>query len=167
MPRRGRYVCVHPGASVPERRWPAGHFAAVAAAMADRELGIVVTGTAAEAGLTRDVSEGSGSPCLDLAGQTGLGSLAALLEGARLLICNDTGVSHLAAALGVPSVIISTGDNPERWAPIDRARHRVLCSREGVRPAEVIREAESLLRAFPRIGEAAGRPPTIDRGRDT
>jgi ADP-heptose:LPS heptosyltransferase len=143
--RPGRYVCIHPGASVPERRWPAEHFASVAARLAARELGIVLTGTAAEAGLTRAVAEGSGASRLDLAGRTDLGSLAALLEGARLLVCNDTGVSHLAAALGVPSVVISTGDNPERWAPIDRARHRVLCKPEGVRTDEVIAEAELLL----------------------
>jgi ADP-heptose:LPS heptosyltransferase len=151
MPRAGRYVCIHPGASVPERRWPARQFAAIAAAMASRELGIVLTGTAGEAALARAVAEASGMSCLDLAGKTDLGSLAALLEGARLLICNDTGVSHVAAALGVPSVVISTGDNPERWAPIDRARHRVLCGPGGIRPDEVIREAEALLRAFPRI----------------
>jgi ADP-heptose:LPS heptosyltransferase len=155
--RPGRYICIHPGASVPERRWPVPHFAAAAAVMAARELEIVLTGTGAEAGLTRAVAEGSGAPCLDLAGKTDLGSLAALLEGARLLICNDTGVSHVAAALGVPSVVISTGDNPERWSAIDQARHRILCRPDGVRPDEVIREAESLLRAYPRpAGEPRG-----------
>jgi ADP-heptose:LPS heptosyltransferase len=146
LPRPGRYVCIHPGASVRERRWPAEHFAGVAARMAGHELGIVLTGTAGEAGLTRAVAVASRASCLDLAGRTDLGTLAALLEGARLLVCNDTGVSHLAAALGVPSVVISTGDNPERWAPIDRTRHRVLCKPEGVRPDEVIAEAELLLR---------------------
>lgn len=150
LPRAGHYICIHPGASVPERRWPAGHFAAVAAAMAAREFDVVLTGTAAEGGLTREVADRSGASCLDLAGRTELGSLAALLEGARLLVCNDTGVSHVASALGVPSVVISTGDNPGRWAPIDRARHRVLCRPEGVRPDAVLREAEAVLRDFPR-----------------
>jgi ADP-heptose:LPS heptosyltransferase len=143
--RPGRYVCIHPGASVPERRWPVAHFAAVAARLAARELAIVLTGTAGEAGLTRAVAEASGPFCLDLAGKTDLGAVAALFQGARLLVCNDTGVSHLAVALGVPSVVISTGDNPERWAPIDRERHRVLCKAEGVRPDEVIAEAERLI----------------------
>jgi ADP-heptose:LPS heptosyltransferase len=145
LPRPRRYVCIHPGASVPKRRWPVRHFAAVAGRMAVRELGIVLTGTAGEAELTRAVAEASGTSCLDLAGKTDLGAVAALLEGARLLVCNDTGVSHLAAALGVPSVVISTGDNPDRWAPIDRERHRVLCKPEGVRPDEVIAEAERLI----------------------
>jgi ADP-heptose:LPS heptosyltransferase len=43
---------------------------------------------------------------LDLAGRTTLGALAVLIEGARLLVCNDTEVSHIAAALKVPSVVI-------------------------------------------------------------
>lgn len=165
-PRPGRYVCIHPGASVPERRWPPGHFAAAARAMAARELEIVVTGTTAERGLARAVARAVGAPGLDLAGKTDLGSLAALLAGARLLICNDTGVSHVAAALGVPSVVISTGDNPARWAPIDRARHRVLCRPEGVRPDEVIREARALLRDFPTTASGPRRSSTLAHGRE-
>ena len=104
----------------------------------------MLTGTAAEAELTRAVARESEVPLLDLAGRTGLGALAALLQGACLLVSNDTGVSHVAAALRVPSVIISTGDNPERWAPIDVRRHRVLCSDAGVSPAEVIAQVDDL-----------------------
>jgi ADP-heptose:LPS heptosyltransferase len=135
--------------------------------MAGRELEVVLTGTPSERGLTRAVAEATGMACLDLAGKTDLGSLAALLEGARLLICNDTGVSHVAAALGVPSVVISTADNPARWAPIDRERHRVLCRADGIRPDEVIREAEALLRAFP-LHPGDRRPtPALAQGRDS
>ena len=132
-PQSGHYICIHTGASVPGRRWPVGHFAAVVAAMAAHEFEIVLTGTAAEGGLTREVAERSGASCLDLAGRTDLGSLAAMLEGARLLVCNDTGVSHLAAALGVPSVVISTGDNPALGTDRPGAASRPLPA--GGRPA--------------------------------
>ncbi len=147
--RPGKYVCVHPGASTPARRWPAGHFASVAAALSGRGLGVVLTGTAAEAGLTRALAAALPCPCLDMAGRTTLGGVAALLAGARLLVCNDTGVSHLAAALGVPSVVVSTGDNPARWAPADGRRHRVLCRADGIGPDEVLDEAEDLLAGGP------------------
>lgn len=139
------YVCVHPGASVADRRWPPDRFAAVADAMAARGWTIVLTGSAGEADLTRAVRRAMRSPAIDLAGRTTLGSLAALLEGARLLICNDTGVSHVAAALRVPSVVLSTGNNPERWAPADHQRHRVLCRDGGIHPLEVIAQANDLL----------------------
>ncbi|HWE39401.1 MAG TPA: glycosyltransferase family 9 protein [Isosphaeraceae bacterium] len=152
------YVCVHPGASVPGRQWPADRFAAVARALADRGFRVVVTGTAAEAGLAGAIRrEVPGA--LDLTGRTDLGSLGALLEGARLLACNDTGVSHVAAGLKLPSVVLSTGDNPSRWAPADRERHRVLCRDEGIEPAEVIDAASALLRAFP--GPAVGRGEVV------
>jgi ADP-heptose:LPS heptosyltransferase len=141
----GSYACIHPGASVSERRWPAERFTAIGKALARRGLTVVLTGTAAEAGLTREVGRGMHAGHLDLAGQTSLGALAALLDGAQFLICNDTGVSHLAAALGVPSVIISTGNNPERWAPSDGERHRVLCGRAGVGVEEVLHQCAVLL----------------------
>jgi ADP-heptose:LPS heptosyltransferase len=140
------YVCVHPGASVPERCWPAERFAAVARALARDGVRIVVTGSAGEADLTHRVAELAGVPCLDLAGRTGLGVLGALLSRSRLLVCNDTGVAHIAAALHVPSAIVSTGNNPERWAPLDRERHRVLCSPDGVTPEDVLEQAGTLLR---------------------
>jgi ADP-heptose:LPS heptosyltransferase len=143
----GGYACVHPGASVAPRRWPTGRFAAVASALADRGLRIVLTGTSAEAELTRAVARALPVPCLDLTGLTDLGSLGALLGRARLLVCNDTGISHVAAALRVPSVVISTADNPERWAPSDASLHRVLCSDPLVEVAEAIDQAVDLLDA--------------------
>jgi ADP-heptose:LPS heptosyltransferase len=145
--RPGTYACVHPGASVPGRRWPAERFAAVAGALADRGLRVVLTGTAEEAELTRAVAGALRAPHVDLAGRTDLGALAALLAGARLLVCNDTGVSHLAAALGVPSVVLFTGSDPDRWAPLDRRRHRAVGRGRspGVDPRDVIRQAEDLL----------------------
>lgn len=148
------YICIHPGASVPERTWPAARFARVAAALAARGFRIVVTGTSAEAGLAAVIG-GAVPDALDLTGRTGLGALGALLEGARLLACNDTGVSHVAAALRVPSVVISTGDNPARWAPADRARHRVLCRDEGIDPDEAVAAATDLLRDFEPRGAIA------------
>jgi ADP-heptose:LPS heptosyltransferase len=144
----GRYVCLHAGASVPERRWPPERFAAVAKWLTNRGLTVVLTGSAGEAELTGAVADMAGGPpesIRRLAGRTDLGSLAALLEGSRMLVCNDTGVSHLAAALRVPSVVMSTGDNPPRWAPADRERHRVLCGEGGLAVEEVIGEASGLL----------------------
>lgn len=128
------YACIHPGARGHTRRWHARSFAAVADALQQRGLRVVLTGSDAERELVAAVRAHMRMPALDLCGRTGLGALAALIADARLLVCNDTGVSHLAAALRTPSVVVITGSDPTRWAPADRARHRVLAYPIACRP---------------------------------
>ncbi len=120
------YICIHPGASSGEKCWQPDHFATVADALAAQGWAIVLTGSATEMRLTEAVAARMRSPALNLTGKTGLGELAAVLQRSHLLICNDTGVSHLAAALKVNSVVIFSNTDPQRWAPLDRQRHRVL-----------------------------------------
>ena len=139
-----RYICLHVGASTPARRWSLENFIEVARHLSRRGFDIVLTGTELESELTRRVAAKLDS-ALDLAGRTSLGSLAALVHGARLVVCNDTGISHLADALQIPSVVLSTGTNPQRWAPRDRKLHRVLCSDCGVPVSDVIAQTEELL----------------------
>lgn len=124
IPRQ--YAVLHPGAHDPSRRWPPRHFGQVADALAARGLQVVVTGTAAEADTAAAVAESATTPVLNLAGRTTLGALAVLLSQARVLVSNDTGVSHLAAALRVPSVIVFLTSDPLRWAPQDRRLHRAV-----------------------------------------
>src|SRR5205085_4095304 len=79
-----------------------------------------------------------------------------LLRDACLLVCNDTGVSHLAAALRVPSVVVfHQMSELEGWPPRDRQRHRVVSRVAGVLPDAVIGQAEDLLRH----GDAGSRVP--------
>ncbi len=130
----GDYVCLHPGASTFERCWPPERFAAIGDELAAGGLKIVLTGSAQEAILTQAVKAKMRADCLDLAGRTSLGALAALLSQVRLVVCNDTGISHLAAALAVPSVVIFTQSDPARWAPLNRQRHRLVASMASSEP---------------------------------
>jgi ADP-heptose:LPS heptosyltransferase len=129
-----RLVLLHPGAQLPSRRWPAERFADVADNLAADGWQIAITGTAAEAPLTGAVLGAMTAPALHLGGATSLGGLAALVAHARLVVCNDTGISHIAAAMATASVVIASGSDTRRWAPLDHARHRVLADYPACRP---------------------------------
>ena len=134
----GGYACLHPGARLPTRRWPAARFARVADRLSAMGLRIVLTGTGDERPLTRAVAAAASCPVVDLAGETSIGGVAALIAQARVLVCNDTGVSHVAAGLGVPSLVVCCGADPERWAPLDSARHRVVFQPVDCRPCDYV-----------------------------
>jgi ADP-heptose:LPS heptosyltransferase len=129
-----RAAVVHPGAQLPSRRWPSNRFATVADYLARQGLDVVLTGTAEEAPLVASVAQAMRANAIDLAGKTTLGGLAALVSRARLVVCNDTGLSHLAAALQTPSVVVASGSDTQRWAPQDRMLHRVLAHYPPCRP---------------------------------
>lgn len=165
--RPREYAVVHPGARMQSRRWPVARFAGVARALAERGLRIVLTGTRGEAALADAFAAQLGAPFVDLCGRTPLGALGALIGRSRLVVCNDTGVSHVAAALGAPSVVIACGSDAARWAPLDRERHRVLADYPPCRPCmfetcpydhacanaigveDVVRRADALLAVEP------------------
>lgn len=143
------YAVVHAGASVPERRWPPERFAAVADALAALGLGVVLTGGAAEAEATAAVRCLMRTVPRNLTGRTDLGTLAALLEGATLVVANDTGVMHVAEAVRAPLVAVSYDPESWRWAPEDRDRYRVLPGGAAVAVREVLAEATALLCSRP------------------
>lgn len=99
------WVVIHPGATAPSRRYPPEHFARVARQLV-QELGmqIVFTGTAGEQELVESIRHGMAVPSYSLVNQLTLGELSALLAIAPLLISNNTGPVHIAAALGTPIV---------------------------------------------------------------
>lgn len=117
------YICIHPGASVPERRWPTAYFAAMADYLASQGWKIILTGTAQEKALTAEVKGYMRFPAIDLAGGTSLGCMAQLIRNCRALVCNCTGVSHIAAATATPSLVISMDGEPHRWAPLHHYLH--------------------------------------------
>jgi ADP-heptose:LPS heptosyltransferase len=134
LPPAGHYVCLHAGARLPSRRWPAARFAQVADGLAALGWQVILTGAAQERAIAGQVREHMTAPALDLTGRTTLGALALLVSRAGLLVSNDTAVSHLAAATGTPSVIVCSGADPMRWAPLDHRRHRVLWAPAACRP---------------------------------
>jgi ADP-heptose:LPS heptosyltransferase len=127
--RRGeRFAVVHAGASVPERRWGADGFSDAARHLLGRVERVVLTGTEHEEQLVAAVRDGVGAAAervLALAGATDLGPLAALLQRATVVVANDTGVVHLAAAVGTPTVVVGGASDWRRWAPWGRGHRQV------------------------------------------
>lgn len=121
---------VHPGAADPARRWPAARFAHVA--RAEREAGrlVLVTGGRREEGLARRVAALAGLPraCV-LAGRTDVIELARVVAAAGRVVSGDTGIAHLAVAVGTPSVTLFGPVAPSRWGPpAGRPAHAALWS---------------------------------------
>src|SRR5690349_5431087 len=114
----GPYVVLHPGASAPARRWPASRWAEAAALLAGQGQQVILTGGPAERVLTAAVSQGIHGQITDLGGPTSLAELAAVLAGADAVLVANTGVAHLAAAVGTPVVSLFAPVVPAaRWAP--------------------------------------------------
>lgn len=111
----GPYLVLHPGASAPARAWSPERCAEAVELLADAGHRVVVTGGPDETGLTRKVS---GDTAVDLGGKTDPRTLAGVLRTADVVVCGNTGPTHLAAAVGTPVVSLFAPVVPaERWAP--------------------------------------------------
>lgn len=167
----GRFVCLAPGARWESKRWPAERFAELAARLAaEQGVEVVVVGGEEDRSRAEVILQRVGSAARDWTGRTTLAELAALLERAALLVSNDSGPMHLAAALGTPVVAVFGPTNPARTGPygprtavVTSAAHCAPCYRRrcrrwiclrGVRVEEVHRQVSALLRGEP--AEAAG-----------
>lgn len=120
----GPLVALHPGATDPRRRWPPDRFAAVGDALADAGAAVVVTGSAAEGDLVAAVVGAMRNPATGLAGRISIGGLAALLARSSVVVGNDTGPLHLAAAVGTATTGVFWCGNLVNAGPATRARHR-------------------------------------------
>jgi lipopolysaccharide heptosyltransferase II len=166
LDRSSPWVVVHPGASAPSRRYPPESFAAAADVLA-REDGwqVLFTGSEAERELVEQVRGAMGASSLSVAGRLDLAGLGALLDLAPLLIANNTGPVHIAAAVGTPVVDLYALTNPQHtpWGVTHRVlSHDVPCRYcyksvcpEGhhdclrrVEPGEVVTAARELIHRF-------------------
>jgi ADP-heptose:LPS heptosyltransferase len=113
----GRYAVVHAGATLASRRWDPDGFAVVGDHLAERRLAVVLTGVVEERPIARAVAARMSATPVDLVGRLSLGATAAVVRRAQVLVTNDTGMSHLAAAVGTPSVVVFRVTDPSRWKP--------------------------------------------------
>lgn len=118
------WILVHPGATASSRRYPPDQFARAANALALDGFQVIFTGGRSDVDLVRAIQHAMAAPSISLAGQLTVPDLAAWIASAPLLIANNTGPVHLAAALGTPVVDLYALTNPQHtpW----RVPHKVL-----------------------------------------
>lgn len=142
---QGQYICIHPGARDTRRRWPLTNFVKLITAFIEQGFTILLTGAKHEGDLLKQVNTMLPAPVTNLVeqiGHTGLGELAAIIKNSRGLISNDTGVSYVAAALKVPSVILfSQFSQPQRWAPLNHKLHLSVTPDPTTDPMKISRVA--------------------------
>jgi heptosyltransferase-2 len=139
------FAILNPGGNNPAKRWPAERFSALADDLSDRhDLAVLVNGSPAERDLCRTIAAGARTaraiPLPDHAHT--LGSLKSLCRDARLMVTNDTGPRHIAAAFGTPTVALFGPTDP-RWTTIPttdpetgRNREIILVADPTLPPAE-------------------------------
>ncbi|HEY2846151.1 MAG TPA: glycosyltransferase family 9 protein [Bryobacteraceae bacterium] len=134
----GAYAVLHPFASQPDKSWPADRFLAVARHLSAAGLTPVFV-----AGPADDVAA---FQQFDVRHNASLSALKDLMAGAQIFVGNDSGPAHIAAAFGVPSLVLFGPSDPVTWAPW-KTEARVLPSLESIERItveQVIAAAESL-----------------------
>ncbi|MBV9746798.1 MAG: glycosyltransferase family 9 protein [Acidobacteriia bacterium] len=136
------YAVLHPFATHPLKAWPVDRFAEVARRLRASSMEIVVIGGPADdLSPFRDFRALAAAPLPEVMG---------LLAGASLFAGNDSGPAHMAAAFGVPSVVLFGSSDPEIWGPW-RAPAEVIASPDGI---EAIATSQ-VLAALARLGVPA------------
>jgi len=112
-----------PGAEYgPAKRWPARHFAALARSLAARGRRVWLIGSPKDRQTGDEIAQLAGGAALNLCGRTDLGAAIDLLSVAEVAVTNDSGLMHVAAALGRPLVALYGSSSPEHTPPLAPAR---------------------------------------------
>ena len=138
-PMAGAYAVIHPFAATPQKTWPAGHFITVAEHLRDK------------AGLDSVFLAGPGDDPRPFKGfriyqGAPLAQVKNLMAGAQLFVGNDSGPAHIAAAFGVPVVVLFGPSDPVTWAPWRTEGHVLFSPKAigGIPVEDVIAAADAL-----------------------
>jgi heptosyltransferase II len=117
----GAYWVLAPGAEYgPAKCWPASHYAQLARALqTEHGLPVLLLGSAKEQLLCQSIADAAPGACQVWAGKTSLSQAMALIANAKAVVSNDSGLMHVAAALGVPQVAIFGSTSPKHTPPLN------------------------------------------------
>jgi heptosyltransferase II len=117
--QRGQYAIFVPGAEYgPAKRWPAAHFAELAKLL---NMPVLLFGSGKDAALCDEIAALAPLQCINLAGKTSLTQAITAQAASKLIVTNDSGLMHVAAALDVPQVAIFGSSSPLHTPPLSSA----------------------------------------------
>jgi ADP-heptose:LPS heptosyltransferase len=149
--RAARCLALAPGANWPGKVWPVACFAALAAALREEFDGFVVVGSTADREAASALAGKLDGAALDLSGRTSLLEAAAVLRRCAAFVGNDSGLGHLAAAAGTPTMTLFGSGEPARYHPWgERAAWISSGGRaiDTIEPARVVEALRAHLRAL-------------------
>lgn len=115
-----------PGAEYgPAKRWPEAHFATLARLLAARGYAVWLVGSPKDHAVAETIAAAAGGSCINLCGKTDIAEAADLLAAARLVVTNDSGLMHVAAAVGRPVIALYGSSSPQFTPPLG-AEARIL-----------------------------------------
>ena len=130
-------IIIHPGAGSHRKRWPAQRFAALGAALAQRGHQVILIEGPADAEVVAKVQEHAAAP-FPVLRNLDTRRLAAAITGARCFVGNDSGATHLAGAVGVPTLALFGPTDPVSWAPLGNARVLRRCCTQTVQQGQIM-----------------------------
>ncbi len=118
------FVAIFPGASVPEKRWGIDNFIKLASVLHQKEIPFAVLGSKSDLAQAEFILRGTSG--LNLAGKTSLVETSSVISKSRALVSGDSGLLHIASALGKPTVSLFGPSSVKKWAPKGTS-HVVIC----------------------------------------
>ena len=112
-----RLLALGPGANWLPKIWPARRYLALVNRLAAKFDGLVLLGSEADAVHASVIAATAELPCIDLCGRTSLRAAAAVLAEAAFFVGNDSGLGHLASAVGTPTLTLFGVGDPARYTP--------------------------------------------------
>lgn len=144
------FAMIHPAAAFATKQWATERFARVTEQLSARGLAVVAITASTETQLAEDLKRNSAASVVAFT-DLSLPEVTALAARARLFVGNDSGIAHIAAAIGVPSVVIFGSSNTAHWRPWARAAAEVVLEEMECQPChgyfcEKFEQPECILR---------------------
>jgi lipopolysaccharide heptosyltransferase II len=119
------YALIHPSSLFYTKQWPAESFARTVEYLANRGIGSIAVASPSESSVLQELSTAAKSSILTAYDLT-LPEIVALASEAALFVGNDSGIAHIAAAVGAPTVVVFGSSNRDHWRPWTNAPNEIV-----------------------------------------